>query len=124
MSRVPVVLVLILGVAAALVLTSPEDASGGPADHPELKKSIERGRELFGQAFAPGQKSCAACHAGGANKITGKRLNAYPLYDKDLKAVVSVQQKLNQMIESKCKGSALPLGSPDLNALEAYMKTL
>ena len=64
-----------------------------------------------------------ACHKRGKNKLTAARLNGYPKYDKFLKKVVTGQQKLNQMIRKSAKGEPLELGSADLNALEAYIKS-
>jgi cytochrome c len=52
------------------------------------------------------------------------RLKAYPRFDKGLNKVVTGQQKINQMITEKSKGTALDLGSDDMNALEAYIASL
>lgn len=38
--------------------------------------------------------------------------------------VISGQQELNQMIRDRSGGEMLVLGSPDLNAFEAYVSTL
>jgi cytochrome c len=99
-------------------------AVGAPADPPEMKQAIERGHVLFTQPWAEGAKACSACHAGGRNKLTGARVNEYPKYDRAMKRVVSGQQKINQMIETKSGGVPLELGSDDLNALEAYIKSI
>ena len=90
----------------------------------ELKKAVEHGAKLYKKRWAEGAKTCVACHAAGRNKLTGKRAGGYPKYDKSMKKVVTLQQKLNQMISSKSKGKELELGSDDLNALEAFVKTL
>ena len=74
--------------------------------------------------FGEGAKACSACHSSGANKLTAARLNAYPKYDRPLRAFVTGQQKINQMIRTKGGGTELPLGSDDLNALEAYIKSI
>jgi cytochrome c len=89
-----------------------------------MKAAIERGRALWTQAWAPSQKSCAACHSGGPNKLVAVRAKGYPKWDKSLDKVVSVQQKINQMIVQQAKGQPLELGSDDLNALEAFVSTL
>ena len=89
----------------------------------ELAKATKRGKELWAQKFGSGGKACQECHTKGPNKLSGRRLNTYPKYDKFLKKVVTAQQKLNQMIKTKGKGEELELGSDDLNALEAYVKT-
>ena len=99
-------------------------ANSGPAPHPETAKAIARGKILFNKSWAPRAKSCKACHAAGPNKLSAARLHAYPKYDRFLRRVVSAQQKINYMIKKQSKGQPLPLGSEDLNALEAYLGTL
>lgn len=120
-TRLPI-LVLCLALLAALWVSAP--AQGADKVHPQLKKAIEKGRELWRTPKAKGAKSCVACHMRGPNKLTLKRVRAYPKYDKAMKKVVTLQQKLNQMIKSKSKGEPLELGSDDLNALEAFLNTL
>ncbi len=111
---------LIVVTAATLTLFAAP-ASGDAKS--ELAKAVKQGEVLWKQKWGKG-KTCAQCHTKGANKLTGKRLGSYPKYDKFLKKVVTVQQKLNQMIKSKGKGEELELGSDELNALEAFIKTL
>lgn len=109
-------------VGAAVV--SLEDASSETKGERALKDAQASGKVLFGQSWAAGTKTCVTCHARGPNKLTGRRLSSYPRYDKLVGKVITGQQKLNQMIAEKSKGTPLELGSDDLNALEAYVKTL
>ena len=112
----------VLALAGGLAwLTDRADAADGRA---ELAKAVERGAKLYKQSWKTGAKSCAACHTRGPNKMAAKRAAAYPKYDKALRKVVTLQQKLNQMIKDKSKGKKLELGSDDLNALEAYINSL
>lgn len=115
-----VVGLLVLAGGLAWVIDSA-DAADAKA---ELQKAIDRGAELYKKPWKTGAKTCAACHTRGPNKMSGKRADAYPKYDKALRKVVSLQQKLNQMIKSKSKGKPLDLGSEDLTALEAYVNSL
>lgn len=108
-----------LMVAGGLIFSLARPAEAGP-----MEDALAKGKKLFEQSWTAGGKSCAACHSRGRNKLVGSRINAYPKYDRALKKVVTVQQKLNQMIVSKSRGKAMPLGSDDLNALEAYLNTL
>ncbi len=110
-----------LTIVATLAFTFFLTPASGDAKT-ELAKAQKKGETLWAQKWGKG-KTCAQCHTKGANKLTAKRLNAYPKYDKFIKKVVTAQQKLNQMIKSKGKGEELELGSEDLNALEAYIKT-
>lgn len=98
-------------------------ATGGPREDAALAAAVKEGRALWNKAWTEGGKSCAKCHDRGPNKMSGKRLNSWPKYDKTLKRVASIQVKLNQMITKHCKGEALELGSKELTALEAYAKT-
>ena len=102
-------------------------ATSGPADDPsaaELAAAVKRGDELFHALWTKGGKTCATCHAEGSNRLTNDRLRTYPKYEKAWQKVISGQQKLNQMIRDRSGGEMLVLGSPDLNALEAYVATM
>ena len=100
-------------------------AFGAPKEGDDIaQRAVARGRELWTTPFGEGAKACSACHSSGANKLTAARLNAYPKYDRPLRAFVTGQQKINQMIRTKGGGTELPLGSDDLNALEAYIKSI
>ena len=121
-SRSPIIVFCLALLASLLVTTA--SVRGADKVHPQLKKAIEKGKELWRTPKAKGAKSCVACHARGPNKLNLKRVRSYPKYDKAMKKVVTLQQKLNQMIESKSKGKPFELGSDDLNALEAFLKTL
>lgn len=116
----PLLVATLALVAGLCWATTGADADARSA----LAEAVKRGGELYKKPWKAGAKTCAACHTRGPNKMTAKRAQAYPKYDKVLKKVVTLQQKLNQMIESKSKGKALELGSDDLNALEAYLKSL
>ncbi len=112
-----------LPLVGAFLLGAPE-ASGDATADKELAAAVKRGGELWKKSWGRGAKACFACHTRGPNKMTGRRLNTYPKYDKFMKKVVSAQQKINQMIRTKSGGKMLDLGSDDMNALMAFMKTL
>jgi cytochrome c len=111
----------LLALAAALVAatTAFGDAKGDKA----LAQAVAKGKELWSKPFGDG-KACVTCHANGPNKMTAMRLHSYPKYNKALDKVVSAQQMMNTMIVGQGKGTALELGSEDLNSLEAYIATL
>ena len=116
-------LLFMLAAASTLALL-PEPAAGDAASDRAMAKALKLGEELWTKEWRRGAKNCVACHAKGANKMIEKRLNEYPKYDKALRKVVTLQQKLNQMIKKKAGGKEFDLGSAELNALEAYTKTL
>ena len=115
-------LTLVLGAGAVLLATSP--ASGDPKGDAALAAAVKKGQELWKKPWSAGAKACMECHGGGPNKMTAVRVKSYPKYDKGYDKVVTVQQKINQMITEKAKGTALELGCDDLNALEAFVSTL
>ena len=120
--RLPLATALAGAVLLGLVSTSLAPARGDAASD-ALKAAIKKGEELWRKPLVAGAKSCAECHLG-PNAMKSARLKAYPRFDKGLGKVVTGQQKLNQMITDKSKGTALELGSEDLNALEAYIASL
>jgi cytochrome c len=103
------------------VATQPAE---GDAAADALAAALKRGEALWRKPMASGAKSCAECHGAGPNVMKASRLKAYPRFDKVLNKLVSSQQKIDQMVVEKSKGTALGLGSEDMNALEAYMSTL
>lgn len=123
--RRPLVFLVALAVlAASLALLAPARGDDRATAQAALTKAIERGQELFGKRWSEGGKPCAECHGPGPNKLRSTRLKAYPKWDKTAGKVITGQQKLNQMIAQMARGTALDLGSDDLNALEAYVSSL
>ncbi|MDA1193778.1 MAG: hypothetical protein O2894_01200 [Planctomycetota bacterium] len=114
---------ILAAAVAASGLRAPAAAGDAVSDQAEAE-AVKRGEALYRKSWKTGAKACFACHARGANAINGRRLKAYPKYDKELKRVVTAQEKINQMIVSKSGGTALDLGHADLTALEAYISTL
>lgn len=122
--RKPIIALLFaLPLAAAAWLQAP-DARGDATADKALREAVKKGSTLWKKSWRPGAKGCFACHTRGPNKMTARRANSYPKYDKALGKVVSVQQKINNMIKTKSGGKTLALDSDDMNALLAYVKTL
>lgn len=116
----------LLAAPVALLLASLLAGSSSAASDPstDLPAAVKHGETLWKKQWTAGGKSCVECHAGGPNAMKVARLKSYPKFDKALGKVVTAQQKLNQMITEKGRGTALELGSTDLNALEAFISTL
>ena len=115
---------LVLVPAGLAFFVSPPIAAGNAKADKALEEARKKGAALYKKSWKKGAKACFACHVRGPNKLTGRRLKAYPKYDKALKKVVTAQEKINEMIRSKSGGKELPLGHEDLTALEAYISTL
>jgi cytochrome c len=90
-----------------------------------LDKSVARGKELF-RSKDLGKKTCAECHENPdkpqLNLVT--RPFGYPAYSVKKRSVVSLGQKINEMLSGKARGKEMDLGSGDLVALEAYVMSL
>src|SRR5262245_21163513 len=90
-------------------------------------KSVARCKELFrSKDLVSAKKSCAECHENPdkpqLNLLT--RQFGYPAYSVKKRSVVSLGQKINEMLSGKARGSEMTLGSADLVALEAYVMSL
>ncbi len=117
--------ILLLGSAAsATFLSAPAPAQGDGVADKALAESVAKGKALWRKVWKKGAKGCFACHTRGPNKMAARRLRSYPKYDKVMKRVVSVRQKINNMIKTKSGGELLDLDSDDLTAIEAYIATL
>ncbi len=116
-----------LACTAAFLLDAPTAQSDEKSDakaKQALAQAVAKGQALYRKAWKKGAKGCFACHTRGPNKLTYARLKTYPKYDKSLRKVVTVQEKINAMIKGKSGGKPLALGHADLTALEAYISTL
>ena len=122
--RAAIPLAVLAGVLLVTFAVAPALGEARSKGELALDKARRQGKELYTKAWKPGAKTCVVCHSRGPNKLRLARVKGYPRYDKVLRKVVTIQQKLNQMITTKSGGKALPLGSPELNALEAYLSTL
>jgi cytochrome c len=104
--------------------TAQSDEKSDAKAKKALAEVVAKGQTLYRKSWKKGAKGCFACHTRGPNKLTHARLKTYPKYDKSLRKVVTVQEKMNAMIKGKSGGKALDLGHKDLTALEAYISTL
>jgi cytochrome c len=119
--------------AGACLYAGEDDKDDADDDSAELKKtakealdkSVTRGKELF-HSKDLGKKSCSECHENPDkpqfNLVT--RPFGYPAYSVKKRSVVSLGQKINEMLTAKSRGKEMTLGSADLVALEAYVMSL
>ena len=103
-----------------------EDAENKKVEDEALAKAVTRGSELF-HSKDLGKKSCATCHENPDKPEfnLATRQFGYPKYSRKAKAVVSMGQKINEMLTTK-SGAAKEMDakSPDLVAIEAYVVSL
>jgi cytochrome c len=112
--------------SGALFAEDDDDAAADAKLRKEaLDKAVARGKDLF-RAKELGRKTCASCHenADKPNLNLATRQFCYPAYSPKAKAVVSMGQKINEMITTKSGGKALDLAGTDVAAIEAYVVSL
>jgi cytochrome c len=116
--------------AGACLYAADDDDEGDAAEVRKLaaealEKSVARGKELFNSKDL-GKKTCVECHENPDkpqfNLVT--RSFGYPAYSVKKRSVVSLGQKINEMLTAKSRGKEMALGSADLVALEAYVMSL
>ena len=125
-------LVLAAALTTALLVPSllalAEEGAPPPPDPMVARKalmaSIARGKKLWHGSWGEGTKTCFECHSEGPNRMRMGRVRSYPKYDFGLGKVITIQQKLQQMITEQAKGTAFALGHEDLTAIEAYLNTI
>lgn len=100
------------------VLNDPAVVAGRAA----WDETVAKGREVFQDAgLGASGKSCSSCHRPDDLRGTAER---YPAFDNRLGRLVSLQERLRMMIQSKLGGKELPLGDMRTVSLEAYIKSL
>jgi len=120
------------GLAGALVTSSSPsvDAEEDPAlaakiAKEELTKAIARGKELWASKEL-GRKTCKQCHEDPdkPEDVLSDKKWSYPAYSRRARRVVTLQQKINEMIKYKARGKTLDDGGADVAAIAAYVESL
>lgn len=92
-----------------------------------LDKAIARGKELWSDKSQLGvKKTCTQCHDNPDKPFLdlATRDWSYPAYSRRKRAVVTLQQKINEMLKYQARGKVLDADSTDLAALAAYCMSL
>ena len=91
----------------------------------ELAKAVARGKELF-ESRSLGRKSCKDCHEDPDKPQDNLAEIAwsYPAYSRRARRVVTLQQKINEMIKYKARGKELDPAGGDIADLAAYVTSL
>ena len=117
--------VFVFAGGALLAAEDDDAAEDAKVAHDALVKAIGRGKDLF-HSKDLGRKTCASCHENAEkpnlNLVT--RPFVYPKYSTKARTVVSMGQKINEMITAKTGGKALDLAGADIAAIEAYVVSL
>ncbi len=91
----------------------------------ELTKAIARGKELWASKEL-GRKTCKQCHEDPdkPEDVLSDKKWSYPAYSRRARRVVTLQQKINEMIKYKARGKELDAGGADVAAIAAYVESL
>ena len=102
-----------------------DDAEAAKVAQEELTKAIARGKELF-ESKDLGRKSCKDCHEDPDKPQDDLRERAfsYPSYSRRARRVVTLQQKINEMIKYKARGQELDNDSADIAAIAAFVESI
>ena len=121
-----------VGAGSAALFAGDDDEPAGGADAAKvaqeaLDKAVLRGKEIWtDKGITKAAKSCTSCHddPNKPDRQIKNRTFSYPGYSKRRKAIVTLQQKLQDMIANNAKGTALDDKGTDIAALEAYVLSL
>jgi len=97
-----------------------------PADDPELKPFVDKGRELFMQREGQLNLACANCHDDAWDKrlagspITQAHPTGYPIYRLEWQSLGSLERRLRSCITG-VRAQAYDYGAPELVDLELYL---
>ncbi|MCG3135775.1 MAG: hypothetical protein HMLKMBBP_03531 [Planctomycetes bacterium] len=91
----------------------------------ELAKAVKRGAEIWSSKDMF-KKSCASCHedANKPNLNMKTRAWSYPAYSRRAKGIVTLHQKIQEMVEFSSRGKRLDDNGRDIAALAAYVTSL
>ncbi len=91
----------------------------------ELVKSVKRGEALWSSKTL-GRKTCKSCHDNPDKPKLDMATRAwsYPAWSRRQKKVITLQQKVQEMIKFQCRGKALDQDAQQLADLGAYMNSV
>ena len=99
-------LVTLLAAIPAGALTAAELKSGYEFIKPETRAmqdddfenpgmlAVEQGKDLFNNKQDGASKACADCHGSDGEKLDTGNIARYPVYNKDLGGIVTLQQRI------------------------------
>jgi len=119
------------GTAAVFAGDDDEDEDAGASVEAKkvaqeaLVKAVARGKEIWNDKSI-GKKSCATCHdaADKPQLNMATREWSYPAYSRRKRQVVTLHQKIQEMVQFNSRGPVFDDKGTDIAALAAYMTSL
>jgi cytochrome c len=125
-SLIAMLLGLGLGAGALTLQAQDDEAEKARVAAEALAKVVEQGKELF-HSKKIGRKSCASCHEDPDKPQLSlvDREWGYPAYSRRARGVITLSQKVNEMIKFQARGAKdLALDDEKIIALAAYVESL
>ena len=114
--------------AIAFTLRPPAAPSPAVATEEYGKRLLAHTSELLGPAYSGTRMSCGSCHLDtGLSPGTLSLLPAashYPRQSPRAGASTDVEDRVNECLERSMNGHALPISSPEMVAMAAYIRAL
>lgn len=82
---------------------------------------VDIGKTLWSKAEGKAGKSCASCHKSAKASMKGVATR-YPVYDKKLKRMISLQHKINMELKEKMGAKPWKWESDDMLGMAAFIK--
>lgn len=92
-------------------------------DNPALS-IVETGEAAWSKPETPGGKSCQDCHGSGENNLLKEAAATYPKYAPDLKAVITLDIRIDHCRERYLNAPRLEPGDARMLAMTAYLRWL
>ena len=85
---------------------------------------VEAAEASWSKPTTPGGKSCKDCHGGGDKNLLKGAAAAYPKYAPDLKAVITLQTRINNCRKTYLGEPAIAEGNSRMIGMTAYLRWL
>jgi sulfur-oxidizing protein SoxA len=85
--------------------------------------TVDAGGALFHQTWDSG-RSCASCHGEKARPLDPQRIASYPVYSKQLRRPVTLQERIHLCWEEQLDNFPMAYDSDNAIALETYVRHL
>ena len=114
-----VALVLVVGISQIVVRADEFTEEDVKRWQKEYMSVVEIGRKLWvSPDLGTNGVACAQCHPNAANTHP----ETYPKFQQQLGRVVALRDMINWCIMNPLEGKPLDLGSPEMIAMEAYVR--
>lgn len=86
--------------------------------------TVDQGQHLFRELRPDEETACSGCHGEDGEKLNGKNIARYPVYDSALGGVATLQDRIHNCWEMNMDRFPLAYDHKDIVALETYVRNL